>query len=367
LECANLTQPNIALIGEEIEAKRMSLSSIVAEIADTVLLRAEEGKRFGVVLIHEGLVEYIPEVNTLLREISMARASTAKKKADLVSLLTPWSSALLRSLPPFIQRQLLLEAQASDLKAQYSQIETERLLADLVRIELKRRRDIAQIEAEWCAPDPKFSAVCFYLGYQARSSMPSNFDCDLAYTIGCTAAALVAAGATAYMATAHCLTSAPSDWRVCGTPLYTLLSAEGRAGQAIAAIRPSQVRLSGRSFKHFASHRDEWKMSDQYCNPGPLQFSGDLAFNRANPSAEAEAGKRAAELREIAAICQQVESSCWPGCSEAVLRNTLASLRALKESLDVLQERDASTTTQPAPYHARTTQLTQAQIAQRDN
>ena len=48
LECANLTQPNIALIGEEIEAKRMTLSDVVGELADAVEMRARNGKHFGV-------------------------------------------------------------------------------------------------------------------------------------------------------------------------------------------------------------------------------------------------------------------------------------------------------------------------------
>lgn len=39
--------------------------------------------------------------------------------------------------------------QASDDKAQLNQIETERLLAELVRVELDRRRKLAQLTAEW--------------------------------------------------------------------------------------------------------------------------------------------------------------------------------------------------------------------------
>jgi len=371
LECANLTQPNVALIGEEIEARRMSLAAIVSELADTVTERAAEGKRFGIVLIPEGLVEYIPEVNALMREISVARAQRASSKngkaaskAEILALLTPWSAALLQSMPPFIQQQLLLETCASDQKAQLSQIETERLLADLVRLELDRRRKLAQIEAEWCAPDARFCPVCFYLGYQARSSMPSNFDCDLAYTLGCTAAALIASGNTAYMATAHCLTSSPSEWRVCGAPLYSLLSAESRSGKPVAAIRPSRVDLHSASFKLFASRRDPNKMADAYRNPGPLQFAGALA---ANVKSAEVAGKRAADLNELAAICRAVEATCWPGCPESVIRTALASLRALKENLNVLHERDAAQQTTPFAQHARVSQLTQSQIAQRDN
>jgi len=364
LECASLTQPNITLIGEEIEAKRMSLAAIVSELADIVTYRASEGKRFGVVLIPEGLIEYIPEVNALMREIMMARTQRASNKAAILALLTPWSAALLNSMPPFIQHQLLLDPQASDHKAQLSQIETERLLADLVRLELDRRRKLAQLEAEWCAPDTKFSAVCFYLGYQARSSMPSNFDCDLGYTLGCTAAALVASGVTAYMATAHCLTSSPADWRVCGTPLASFLSAESRSGMAVPAIRPSGVDLHSDSFKSFAAHRDEHKMMDAYRNPGPLQFMGSFA-SRLKAAEIAE--KRSADLMEVAEICKEVEAVCWPGCKESVIKTTLGSLRALQANLNILQERDASEQSAPLAQHSWVTQLTPLQLSVRDN
>lgn len=194
--------------------------------------------------------------------------------------------------------------QASDLKAQYSQLETERLLADLVRLELSRRRASAQLEAEWCAPDTKFSPICIHLGYQVRSSLPSNFDCDLGFAIGEAAAALVAFGASGYVATAHCLTPDPSAWRLCGTPLYSLLSAEEGAGQPIASIRPSRVDLRGAEFCRFAACRETWKLADVYLNPGPLQFEGALSTMRANQRAASEAGERAVHLDEIA-VCMR--------------------------------------------------------------
>lgn len=239
--------------------------------------------------------------------------------------------------------------------------------------------------------------------------MPSNFDCDLAFTLGATAAALVAAGRTAYMATAHCLESPPSEWRVCGTPLYSLLSAESRAGQAVAAIRPSQVDLASgeqrrwqrpfvgtwaapavtrrvggdrvrrlvgphpslspplvfaATFKKFTARAGHMLATDAYCNPGPLQFEGPLAHNLCLGD---EPGVRGEQLREVAAICRQVEASCWPGCPEAVLRIALSGLRAVQQSLEVLQERDAGEQTLPLNSHARATQLSSSEIEKRDN
>jgi pyrophosphate--fructose-6-phosphate 1-phosphotransferase len=82
LECANLTQPNVALIGEEVEAKRMTLAEVVGELADTVELRAREGRPFGIVLIPEGLLEFIPQVNSLTRTRTLTLTLTLTRRGS---------------------------------------------------------------------------------------------------------------------------------------------------------------------------------------------------------------------------------------------------------------------------------------------
>ena len=388
LECANLTQPNVALIGEEIEAKRLTLAEVVGELADVVEARAKEGKHFGVVLIPEGLIEFIPQVNALLKEIATARrvklpalkqqASSARPATPssiaaqtavaIETALTPWAKALLDSMPSFIRRQLLLESQASDDKAQLNQIETERLLAELVRVELNRRRAEAQMSAEWCAPDAKFSPVCFYLGYQARSSMPSQFDANLAFALGNGAAALVASGATAYMATAHCLAAPTADWRLAGVPLYSLMSADRRAGNAVAVIRPSQVDLHGASFRRFALIRPIVQAEERYCNPGPMQFEGPLAVGSiASGRVSYEQSGRSSELDEIHQICGEVSAACWAGARADVVKTALAGLRALRTTMQVLAERDAGQTTAPVVTRSNMSQLAPEDYLLRDN
>lgn len=384
LECANLTQPNVALIGEEIEAKRMTLAEVVGELADIVEMRAREGKHYGVVLIPEGLVEYIPQVNALLKEISTARrvklpavqkrasrpttptrtTSASSEAAHAIeTALTPWARALLDSMPSFIKKQLLLEAQASDDKAQLNQIETERLLAELVRVELLRRRDEAQLTAEWCAPDPKFSPVTFYLGYQARSSMPSPFDANLAFTLGHGAAALVAAGATAYMATAHCLAAPVGSWRLSGVPLYSMMSADRRSGASVPVIRPKQVDLHAASFRRFALIRDRLARAELYNNPGPMQFTGPLAEGPSPGRLLAEHPARADELQEIERALASIGTACWAGCHADVLKTALAGLRALTTTMQVFHERDASAVSATAGAHTNSVQLSAAEIA----
>ena len=65
LECALETQPNICLISEEVAAKKMSLSQIADYIADSVAKRAAKGMNFGVAIIPEGVVEFVPESGSL--------------------------------------------------------------------------------------------------------------------------------------------------------------------------------------------------------------------------------------------------------------------------------------------------------------
>jgi len=337
-------------------------------------LRAKEGKHFGIVLIPEGLIEFIPQVSSLLKEIGAARrliekvqgrgvrAASQSAASQVVASLSPWAQALLNSMPAFIRRQLLLEAQASDDKAQLNQIETERLLADLVRVELIRRRESAQMTSEWNAPDAKFSPVCFYLGYQARSSMPSEFDANLALALGNGAAALVAAGASGYMATAHCLSSPCAEWRLGGSPLYSMMSADRRDGRAVAVIRPSTVDLHSPSFRRFALIRERLALADLYCNPGPMQFVGELSVGPSPGRLLAEHSGRSGELAEIERLCKELGTACWAGCDADVLKTVLAGLRAAQTTLHVLQEREAGQISAHLSNHVNLSTLTEAQI-----
>ncbi len=66
LECALQTQPNVAIISEEVEEKNLTLQDIVNHIADIVVARQEKGCGYGTVLVPEGLIEFIPAVKKLI-------------------------------------------------------------------------------------------------------------------------------------------------------------------------------------------------------------------------------------------------------------------------------------------------------------
>jgi hypothetical protein len=227
--------------------------------------------------------------------------------------------------------------------------------------------------------------------------MPSEFDANLALALGNGAAALVAAGASGYMATAHCLAAPVREWRLAGVPLYALMSADRRGGASVALIRPSTVDLRSPSFRRFALIRERLKVAgiycnpnpnpdpdpdpdpdpepnpdptlkvaDVYCNPGPMQLFGALAQGPSPGRLVAQSG-RSQDLREIEAICAELGSACWPGCHADVLKTTLAGLRATRTMLQVLHEREAFDAATPLGNHVHISQLSAEQIARRDN
>ena len=153
LECALQTQPNIAIISEEVAAKKMTLAKIVEEIAVVVAARAAAGMNFGVALIPEGLIEFVPEIKVLIAELNDLLAANAAKvdameKSDKVAFaaenLSAESAAVFRSLPAGIQMQLCNDRDPHG-NVQVSLIETEKMLADFradrrrtVRIHVQR-------------------------------------------------------------------------------------------------------------------------------------------------------------------------------------------------------------------------------------
>ena len=62
LEVALRTMPNLAFIGEEVKQQGRTLAQLTEQIADMVVRRSEAGLDFGVVLIPEGLIDFVPEV-----------------------------------------------------------------------------------------------------------------------------------------------------------------------------------------------------------------------------------------------------------------------------------------------------------------
>ena len=275
LECALQCQPNICIISEEVEAKNMTLQEVVNGIADVVAARAAKGDNYGTVLIPEGLIEFIPAVKSLIAELNdmlaaradeFAAVPAAEQRQWVISQLTPANAATYESLPAGVARQLTLDRDPHG-NVQVSLIETEKLLSEMVA---KRLKDMAA-EGKF---NGKFAAQHHFFGYEGRCADPSNFDADYCYGLGYTAANLIHAGVTGYMASLRKLTLPSVQWIPGGIPVTMMMNMERRHGAMKPVIQKALVKLDGAPFLKFASKREEWAMNTCYTYPGPIQYFG---------------------------------------------------------------------------------------------
>ena len=275
LECALKTQPNITLIGEEVEAKNQTLDDVVTYIATAVKNRADKGLNFGIVLVPEGLIEFIPAIKKLIAELNDMLAANqaefdtipADQKIDYVlGKLSKENAELFKSLPPAVSRQLALERDPHG-NVQVSLIETEQLLAEMVGKKLAQWKKEGKYNG-------KFSTQHHFFGYEGRCAAPSNFDADYCYSLGRVAALLINSGKTGYMSSVRNTTKPASEWLAGGIPITAMMNMEKRNGKMKPVIQKALVKLDGGPFKFFASKRDEWAIETAFVYPGPIQYFG---------------------------------------------------------------------------------------------
>ncbi len=275
LECALQTQPNICLISEEIEAKDMTLNEVVENISEAVAYRAAQGNNFGVVLIPEGLIEFIPAIGRLIQELNdlLAAHGTDYKDLDkeaqrkyILAHLSKENAATFETLPEGVARQLSLDRDPHG-NVQVSLIETEKLLSEMVAAKLEQWAKEGKFKGN-------FSAQHHFFGYEGRCAAPSNFDADYCYALGTSAAQLVANGKTGYMAIVKNTTAKTDEWRAGGVPITMMMNMERRNGEMKPVIRKALVELDGKPFKSFAAKRDGWAKNTEYIYPGPIQYWG---------------------------------------------------------------------------------------------
>ncbi len=248
LECALQTQPNLALIGEE----RKSLAEIVDEIVDLVKKRKEAGKEYGVILVPEGLIEFIPEIEQLIQELNQLLA-----KSEPISHLTPASAAIFADLPEKIQKQLTMQRDSHG-NVQVSMIETELLLIEKVK--------------KKC---PHLQVVQHFLGYEGRSCLPSNFDANYSYALGLFSALCIRDQLTGVIGSIQHLRGSVDAWHFKAVPISRLMHFEMRQGKEKPVIQKTLVDMNQSSYIEFSRKRVSWQLQDQYISPGPIQFFGD--------------------------------------------------------------------------------------------
>ena len=277
LECALQTQPNICLVGEEVAAKKQSLSEIADQIADSVEARGNNGDNFGVALIPEGIVEFVPEFSKLIAEINelLAGEKTAEfnalptwadKYAFIENGLTKESMAVFAILPVGIQQQLFLERDPHG-NVQVSLIESEKLFAELVKNKLAERKAAGTYKG-------KFSTLTHFFGYEGRCAFPSNFDSDYCYSLGYNAFMLIQYGFTGYLSKVSNLSAPAEEWVAGGMPITKMMNIERRNGEDKPVIRKALVELDGAPFKFFEANRAKWAVETCFLYPGAIQYYG---------------------------------------------------------------------------------------------
>jgi pyrophosphate--fructose-6-phosphate 1-phosphotransferase len=276
LECVLQTHPNYAIISEEVHEKRLTMDQIVEDIARVIKTRSDNNEDFGVCLIPEGLIEFVPEIKKLISEINDLLADKAaifnvletddEKFQFVNSHMSADSTKAFNSLPKDIQIQLLMDRDPHG-NVQVSRIETEKLLIEMVEEKLK----------EWKAEGKfkgKFTALANFFGYEGRCAAPSNFDANYTYSLGYGAAVIIGSGKTGYMSSVRNLTAPAEKWIACGVPITMMMNMEKRHGQMKAVIQKALVKLDGKPFKEFAKNRAEWSIKTSYVFPGPIQYFG---------------------------------------------------------------------------------------------
>jgi pyrophosphate--fructose-6-phosphate 1-phosphotransferase len=289
LEVAFQTHPNVILIGEEIDESDLTIHNVVRLIADVVVQRAQMGKNYGTILIPEGILEFIHEINMLLIKISHIIATYNREAheeesfhklsfEDQVQLIDnndiwrDYDSRVFLGLPPELQRGLLLPRDAHG-NFQYAQVNTERILLGMVATYLRKQRAKGIYKGV-------FRTQNHYYGYDGRGTFPTKFDCDYGYNLGVTAFSLLANGVTGYMAALKDLHKPIAAWQPIGIPLAPLMHLEERKGRLELVIEKQIVDLESPAFKLLTRERDKWATGDHYRIPGPIQFNGPCADSK---------------------------------------------------------------------------------------
>ena len=277
LECALQTQPNVCLISEEVAEKKMSLSQIADYIADSVEARAAKGMNFGVAIIPEGVVEFVPEFSALSAEINELLAGS---KAETFNALPNWKEkyafiekglsqeamSVFAILPEGIQQQLFLERDPHG-NVQVSLIESEKLFSAIVKAKLEERKAAGTYKG-------KFNALHHFFGYEGRCAFPSNFDADYCYSLGYNAFMLIQYGYNGYLSKVSNLSKSADEWVAGGMPITKMMNIERRHGEDKPVIRKALVELDGKPFKFFEAHREQWAKETCYTYPGAIQYYG---------------------------------------------------------------------------------------------
>jgi len=279
LETAFQTRPNVALIGEEIKAKGMTLAGVIDMICEVIAKRHACGKNYGIVLIPEGIVEFIPEVKKLILDINKAIVKIGNEEFMKMGLLDRAEKVLIElendeeklflSFPKTVQNGLLSGLDPHG-NVQVSQIASDVLLMELCRDRLSKHGAVIGEKTHKF----KITTQTHFYGYDGRCGYPAWFDYTYTYNLGRAASALAASAKTGYMVVVNNIDKDLKDWKAQAIPIAGMMSVEHRKGKDVLVIEKYLVDLASPAFKEFEKNRDKWAIEDAYLCPGPIQYWG---------------------------------------------------------------------------------------------
>jgi pyrophosphate--fructose-6-phosphate 1-phosphotransferase len=283
-ECTLQVHPHLVLLPrEDLVDSDFTLDEITSIVCDVIQAREQKGMSHGMVLVPDGMLGRVPEMRRLaghidqltLEQPELFGAGSAWGRESLEAIIQELpddSRFLMETLPRRIQAQIAFSKSDNGKYCHLIAVEAEHLMKALVESELSKRK----AEGDYCG---SFQCITHALAYQARSALPSNLDCDLAYTQGWTSGVLIQHSLTALLVSVGNIAAPREEWTVGAVQLPSIVSVDAESAKPgerptlSVFIEPDSLVLKPEAWKARLPN----PVDRQTCVPGPLQFYGPSA------------------------------------------------------------------------------------------
>lgn len=329
VHCTMQTHLNMVLLcGSELLGQ--CLANIVRCLCDLIVARHEQGQDYGVIMLPVGFVTDITDMRLLFTEVMKVMQTGHYETSwesipNIAAKLKPSTAALFDVIPRDVQYEICFGGRERHAnKIDLTSVSSDRLLLRLVEIELDRRRKLGMVIEDF------FRGTCYPMIYQARSSLPTNFDCDLAYTMGWGAAQLVALGKSGQLVHVSGLQGSVDQWTVEGIAFTSLLRAQ--PDEETEELRISQARLQLLKQRGVVRPFSRLPNPEDRCTfyHGPVQYSGAAALD---PTLRTTWFMENVSLQDPTELLQEISNLCCELQSTMALAKAESTIYAVNSLL----------------------------------